>query len=304
MATITIHHGTAETQLVLSSSKGTVFGRGPFCMFPEAENYSIRGIPRVSREHLLIEQMPDGNWIAADLASSFGTVVNDSMIRIASLGDGDVLSVPGVQDLRLTMRIDGPAQLSSSDAAAEEPPSPVQCSVCMGPMVRPLSLNCGHTFCVQCMQRALTVKPACPLCRASVEGPPVRVRLLDDLVNKVSAESLAYQSRRREVQIDELVSKVRILKMKTQARACKKRGIPMMNVLDDLSAAHRAQFQGAMKLLQGEERFVYVQSAGLTPEICESGINITQLLTFMSNTGIELDDMAPEQRLAMYINFR
>lgn len=40
------------------------------------------------------------------------------------------------------------------------------CAICLDPPSSPIELRCGHTFCRMCAIRWLTVRRACPMCRA------------------------------------------------------------------------------------------------------------------------------------------
>ena len=53
------------------------------------------------------------------------------------------------------------------------------CVICIGPVVAPVELPCGHAYCGACLKglRAKGVARVCPLCRA--ELPPGVVRLFD-----------------------------------------------------------------------------------------------------------------------------
>lgn len=39
------------------------------------------------------------------------------------------------------------------------------CPVCMSLMIEPTKLNCGHRFCIQCMDEVLKTNEKCPMCR-------------------------------------------------------------------------------------------------------------------------------------------
>ena len=64
----------------------------------------------------------------------------------------------------LSSRMDG--SLSSSTLTEDV----LTCPVCFELLARPVTLQCGHTFCLHCATLALLRQPACPCCRAAV--PP------------------------------------------------------------------------------------------------------------------------------------
>ena len=42
----------------------------------------------------------------------------------------------------------------------------LSCVICLEPLAHPVTLACSHTFCRECILRALSVAPMCPLCKA------------------------------------------------------------------------------------------------------------------------------------------
>lgn len=44
-------------------------------------------------------------------------------------------------------------------------PSDLECSLCMRLFYEPVTTPCGHTFCLQCLERCLDHNPKCPLCK-------------------------------------------------------------------------------------------------------------------------------------------
>jgi hypothetical protein len=67
------------------------------------------------------------------------------------------------------------------------------CALCMRLLLEPISLSCGHSFCRQCLVRALGLNPHCPMCRAptfiSPHDQPVNF-ILSKLIPKVRAVAL------------------------------------------------------------------------------------------------------------------
>uniref|UniRef100_A0A8C5D8X3 LON peptidase N-terminal domain and ring finger 3 n=1 Tax=Gouania willdenowi TaxID=441366 RepID=A0A8C5D8X3_GOUWI len=44
-------------------------------------------------------------------------------------------------------------------------PTDLECSLCMRLLYEPVTTPCGHTFCLQCLERCLDHNPKCPLCK-------------------------------------------------------------------------------------------------------------------------------------------
>jgi len=43
--------------------------------------------------------------------------------------------------------------------------SELECAICNDLLFKPVSINCGHTFCKECLAYSIRTKPQCPLCR-------------------------------------------------------------------------------------------------------------------------------------------
>ena len=54
---------------------------------------------------------------------------------------------------------------SSEDYIAIAKPEKFNCPVCLELMIHPAITDCGHAFCLPCLEEALKHKPACSLCR-------------------------------------------------------------------------------------------------------------------------------------------
>lgn len=50
--------------------------------------------------------------------------------------------------------------------------SELDCQVCYGVFLDPLTANCGHTLCRKCFHRVLDHSNLCPICRRRIEIPP------------------------------------------------------------------------------------------------------------------------------------
>lgn len=77
--------------------------------------------------------------------------------------------------------------------------SDLDCSLCFKVFYQPITVHCGHSFCRECLCRAMDYAQKCPLCREPVlirpETHPVTI-VLDNLVQKYKEEE--YKERKME----------------------------------------------------------------------------------------------------------
>ncbi|XP_026551959.1 LON peptidase N-terminal domain and RING finger protein 3-like [Pseudonaja textilis] len=74
--------------------------------------------------------------------------------------------------------------------------SDLECSLCIRMFYEPVTTPCGHTFCKECMERCLDHRPACPLCKQSLQeylkaGKYNTTILLEELMTTVFPSQLA-----------------------------------------------------------------------------------------------------------------
>ncbi|CAJ1932927.1 unnamed protein product [Sphenostylis stenocarpa] len=70
--------------------------------------------------------------------------------------------------------------LQGENKAPEPPKKPeFDCPICMSPFVEPVSTRCGHIFCRECINTAITTQGKCPSCRKKVtRNQPIRIHEL------------------------------------------------------------------------------------------------------------------------------
>ncbi|KAI4283631.1 MAG: hypothetical protein L6R38_002051 [Xanthoria sp. 2 TBL-2021] len=78
----------------------------------------------------------------------------------------------------------------------EEAKSELDCQVCYGLMLDPLTTNCGHTFCRKCVARILDHSNLCPICRRTLLMRPGAInepsnKRLSDLLTSLYPDLLA-----------------------------------------------------------------------------------------------------------------
>nr|XP_046262201.1 LON peptidase N-terminal domain and RING finger protein 3-like isoform X2 [Scatophagus argus] len=68
-------------------------------------------------------------------------------------------------------------------------PTDLECSLCMRLFYEPVTTPCGHTFCLQCLERCLDHNPKCPLCKEElseylVQRQYCKTVLMEKLISK------------------------------------------------------------------------------------------------------------------------
>lgn len=77
----------------------------------------------------------------------------------------------------------------SSGASDILDPTDLECSLCMRLFYEPVTTACGHTFCLQCLERCLDHNPKCPLCKEElseylVQRQYCKTVLMENLISK------------------------------------------------------------------------------------------------------------------------
>lgn len=83
-----------------------------------------------------------------------------------------------------------------------------ECSLCFRLFYRPVSTQCGHTYCRKCLLSALQYSLACPLCRTKLEDPSkqkyaVNIVLLNILEKHFKEEYLQREQEEQEEEEEE-----------------------------------------------------------------------------------------------------
>lgn len=70
--------------------------------------------------------------------------------------------------------------LSSIDSSS----SSLNCPLCMDIYIKPINIDCGHTFCQNCIKLSLLYNPDCPLCRKSYNSDKIEDLISDKNLNR------------------------------------------------------------------------------------------------------------------------
>ncbi|XP_020796623.2 LON peptidase N-terminal domain and RING finger protein 3-like [Boleophthalmus pectinirostris] len=88
-------------------------------------------------------------------------------------------------------------------------PCDVECSLCMRLFLEPVTTPCGHTFCLQCLERCLDHNPKCPLCKEELSEflerrQFCRTLLMEKLISKHLPTELRERQKIHQEEMDEL----------------------------------------------------------------------------------------------------
>ncbi|XP_068181715.1 LON peptidase N-terminal domain and RING finger protein 3-like [Antennarius striatus] len=88
-------------------------------------------------------------------------------------------------------------------------PSDLECSLCMRLFYEPVTTPCGHTFCLQCLERCLDHNPKCPLCKEELseylaQRQYCKTVLMENLISKFLPSELKERQKVHQEEIAEL----------------------------------------------------------------------------------------------------
>ena len=87
----------------------------------------------------------------------------------------------------------------ASEVAVMGDKEDLECKICYDVLYRPVTTACGHTFCRECLLRALDYKPECPCCRRALNPEVQRntevTRVVKEVVEKTCPQEYAERKR-------------------------------------------------------------------------------------------------------------
>uniref|UniRef100_A0A7N5ZUP7 LON peptidase N-terminal domain and ring finger 3 n=1 Tax=Anabas testudineus TaxID=64144 RepID=A0A7N5ZUP7_ANATE len=103
---------------------------------------------------------------------------------------------------------DGTDSLSSVVGGILDP-TDLECSLCMRLFYEPVTTPCGHTFCLQCLERCLDHNPKCPLCKEElseylVQRQYSKTVLMENLISKYLPTELMERQKIHQEEMAEL----------------------------------------------------------------------------------------------------
>jgi hypothetical protein len=150
----------------------------------EKDKWAIAGVSSLRDEEPRVRVFPGGLLVATYTMAHEGLLAYDSEITYtASTPNSDSLEVVDIavlEHLKEAMR------------------SELDCQVCYGLFLDPLTTTCGHTFCRKCLHRVLDHSNLCPVCRRAMAiAPGISAKqapsnfLLTKLLTGLCSEALA-----------------------------------------------------------------------------------------------------------------
>ncbi|CAN9514694.1 unnamed protein product [Ophioblennius macclurei] len=97
----------------------------------------------------------------------------------------------------------------SSTGGDQLDPTDLECSLCMRLFYEPVTTPCGHTFCLQCLERCLDHNPKCPLCKEElseylVQRQYCKTVLMEKLISKYLPSELTERQKVHQEEMAEL----------------------------------------------------------------------------------------------------
>ncbi|XP_041845342.1 LON peptidase N-terminal domain and RING finger protein 3-like [Melanotaenia boesemani] len=98
---------------------------------------------------------------------------------------------------------------SSSVVGDRLDPTDLECSLCMRLFYEPVTTPCGHTFCLQCLERCLDHNPKCPLCKEElseylVQRQYCKTVVMENLISKYLPSELIERQKIHQEEMAEL----------------------------------------------------------------------------------------------------
>jgi len=206
------------------------------------------------------------------------------------------------------------AKRKRSSVDLQELQAELVCSVCQDWIVHASSLECGHSFCRECIDQWLTGKKfECPVCRGPVLREPTASRALDIIVEKGvqgSSEGSCFAEFQVRVQAADGRAAKRqkhLSQLQDSVKEALSKGKAFFHVESSWSRREKQVFDKGIKDYIGEAREVYCQLIGLTITWIHSATE-QKLNQALHNVGLARDyadksEKEIRQRLLMFLRY-
>eukprot|EP00898_Chlorokybus_atmophyticus_P001150 jgi/Chlat1/2035/Chrsp159S02331 len=105
---------------------------------------------------------------------------------------------PRQQDATVPASATEPRKEDTTNTAMELLGEEFECVICREWLIAAHTLSCSHTFCGDCITPWLNKNDTCPTCRERVTGPPVAVRTIDNVIDRMASHMTDAERAERE----------------------------------------------------------------------------------------------------------
>ena len=124
----------------------------------ERDKWSVAGVSSLRDEEVRIQVLLGGRLASTYAMAEMGELAYDSEVTYTAMTPGNDSS-----DLLDTALLDHLKEVTRAE---------LDCQVCYGLFLEPLTTACGHTFCRKCVHRVLDHTNICPVCRRNLSIRP------------------------------------------------------------------------------------------------------------------------------------
>lgn len=173
------------------------------------------------------------------------------------------------------MEMEGKAQehiskLEKERSGLEEIESMFTCAICCDPFLNPATLQCGHSFCMLCIEEWFSKKLVCPTCRCPITTLPIKSKCLENAVRTTiesSGDEIAMRRYEARYARSQEIVKTRISLHDRLRNLIQRAGnAKFMQINLNWTEKEKSRFRKGIVSHRGNARVTYCSAVGLTVE--------------------------------------